>query len=236
MKQAMHRITERIDALSLRERVIVFALLVLVLSTLANVLILDRQFAKQKELLQSIRQDEAMINGMKAEIQQAAARHAVDPDAESRARLQQLQSQVQQMHAGLREAQLNVIPPERIAAVLEDILKQHGKMRLVSLRTLPPVPLIEEPQAGGKADAGKQVPALTTTAESRDQDPAMYKHGVEIKLQGTYADFVSYLSALEALKWQFFWGGAGIQVAEYPSTTLTLTLYTLSLDRKWMNL
>ena len=236
MKQSMLHARERIDALSLRERVIVFALLVLVLSTLVNVLFLDKQFAKQKELLQSIRQDETMINGMKVEIQQGAVRNANDPDAENRARLQQLKSRIQQLQAGLTDVQLNIVPPDKVAAVLEDVLKQHGKMRLVSLRTLPPVPLLDESPAAGKAGAGKQGPAVSAKLEDKEQTPAVYKHGVEIKLQGSYADFVSYLNALEALKWQFFWGSAGIQVAEYPKTTLTLTLYTLSLDRKWMNL
>lgn len=236
MKQLMQRATERIDALSLRERVIVFALLVLVLSSLVNVFFLDKQFARQKELLRSIRQDETMINGMKTEIQQASARNAADPDAENQARLQQLKSQVQKLHAGLQDLQLNVVPPDKIAAVLEDILKQHGKMQLISLRTLPPVPLVDELPAGGKAEGGRQAQTAPPKAEAKEQEPAIYKHGVEIKLQGTYADFVSYLSALEALNWKFFWGSAAIQVAEYPRTTLTLTLYTLSLDRKWMNL
>ncbi len=35
---------------------------------------------------------------------------------------------------------------------------------------------------------------------------------------------------------QLFWGKAKLEVEEYPNARLTLTLYTLSLDQKWMTL
>jgi MSHA biogenesis protein MshJ len=44
------------------------------------------------------------------------------------------------------------------------------------------------------------------------------------------------MDALEAMPTQLFWGRAELQVEEYPDARLTLTLYTLSLDRKWIKL
>jgi MSHA biogenesis protein MshJ len=35
---------------------------------------------------------------------------------------------------------------------------------------------------------------------------------------------------------QLFWGRAQLDVEDYPVSRLTLTLYTLSLDAKWMTL
>jgi MSHA biogenesis protein MshJ len=35
---------------------------------------------------------------------------------------------------------------------------------------------------------------------------------------------------------QLFWGRAELAVEQYPHSRLTLTLYTLSLDRKWIKL
>jgi MSHA biogenesis protein MshJ len=47
---------------------------------------------------------------------------------------------------------------------------------------------------------------------------------------------VDYMGALEALPAQLFWGKAQLQVEQYPTVRLTLTLYTLSMDPKWMKL
>ena len=235
MKQLWQRFRVKIDALSLRERVIVFIMAAVVLITLVNTLFLDRQTAIQQQLLAAMRQDEALIVAMRAEIQQRAERSAADPDAENQARLKQLRAQIDEMQGGLREVQRKLVSPGMVSVVLEDILKQNQKIRLVSLRTLPPVSLLARaPQSTGLTE--KQQVDGAAKLEQKEQGGEVFKHGVELKVEGSYQDLVAYLDALEKLKWQFFWGGAKLEVTEHPKTTLTLTLYTLSLERKWLNL
>jgi MSHA biogenesis protein MshJ len=55
-------------------------------------------------------------------------------------------------------------------------------------------------------------------------------------VRGNYLDMIDYMNALETLPTQLFWGGAQLVVEEYPTSRLTLTLYTLSLDPKWLKL
>ncbi len=62
----------------------------------------------------------------------------------------------------------------------------------------------------------------------------MYKHGVQITVRGSYADLVQYLTALEKLPTRMFWGTAKMKVVQHPTVELTLTLYTLSLDKTWL--
>ncbi len=64
----------------------------------------------------------------------------------------------------------------------------------------------------------------------------LFRHGVEITLTGSYLDMIAYMEALEALPTQLFWGKAEFEVENYPNARLTLTLYTLSMDKKWMTL
>jgi MSHA biogenesis protein MshJ len=64
----------------------------------------------------------------------------------------------------------------------------------------------------------------------------LYRHGVEISVRGNYLDMIDYMTALESLPTQLFWGGARLDVEDYPTSRLTLTLYTLSLDSKWLKL
>ncbi|MFS2021662.1 hypothetical protein ACEN88_34490, partial [Massilia sp. CT11-108] len=64
----------------------------------------------------------------------------------------------------------------------------------------------------------------------------LYRHGVELTVRGSYLDMVDYMQALETLPTQLFWGKAQLDAEAYPNVRLTLTLYTLSLDPKWMKL
>jgi MSHA biogenesis protein MshJ len=58
---------------------------------------------------------------------------------------------------------------------------------------------------------------------------------VEITVAGSYADLTLYLDALEKLSWQMYWGKAEMRVEEYPRVTLTITLYTLSMEKTWLS-
>ena len=88
------------------------------------------------------------------------------------------------------------------------------------------------------AAAGTTPPAAGAAAPTVVSKPRelLYRHGVEIVLQGSYLDMVSYMDALQALPAQLFWGKAELAAGQYPNARLKLTLYTLSLDQKWMQL
>jgi MSHA biogenesis protein MshJ len=234
------KLVVRIDALSLRERLIIFAAAALVVITLVNSLILESQFAKQKQVSERIRQEQAQIASLQADIQQIVKRHDTDPDGANRTRLTQLSRQLQEMQGSLRDMQKGLVPPDKVSTVLEDILRKNGRLRLVSLKTLPVAGLTEQAGAENKTAVekltGGGLPEAKTKPETKPAAESIYKHGVEITVQGGYLDIVNYLTALESMPWQLFWGGASLRVEEYPKSTLTLTLFTLSLDKKWLNL
>ncbi|GAB3544548.1 hypothetical protein GCM10027343_19850 [Noviherbaspirillum agri] len=230
MKQHWQRISAKIDALTLRERVIIFGMAALIVIVLVNVAILDPQTAKQKQLSESIKQDQAKIAALHAEMQQMARAQSIDPDQDNKTRLQQLQQQAQQIRSKVEGMQSGFISPEKMSLLLEDILRQNAQLRLLSLKKLPPSRLNEP------AMAAKSTAAATAGSAAQDGLVAVYRHGVEIVVEGGYLDLLSYLSQLEAMPWQLFWGGTKLEVTEYPKATLTLTLFTLSLDKQWLNI
>jgi MSHA biogenesis protein MshJ len=227
MKQILQRKILKIDALSLRERLMIFAGTALTLMLLLNAFLFDPQFAQQKQFSQQIKLDQSKIAEMQTEIQQTVKSQASDPDAANKAFLKKLQQQSQQMHVDLLGLNNVLVKPENMASLLEDILKRNGKLRLISLHTLPVSSLI--PAAPNEAK-------ISATAQSVPDTGDIYKHGVEIVVQGNYLEMMSYMSALEAMPWQLFWGKAKMHVETYPEATLSLTLFTLSLDKKWLNL
>ncbi len=239
MKQYWQRLELRIDALSLRERAMAFAIAALALITLVNTVVLDPLLARQKQLSQKVTQDQQQIAALQAEIQARVKSHDADPDAASRIRLENLRLQSGKLRSELTGIQQGLVSPDRMAALLEDLLKKNGRLQLMSLKTLP-VSLLTDPVKPDTKVANEKSPTPALPRKDGPAGPAageaVYKHGVEIVVLGGYSDIVNYLTQLEAMPWQLFWANARLNVETYPNATLKLTLFTLSLDRKWLNI
>ena len=238
MKQYWQKIALKIDAMSEREAIMLLVMAVAVLFMLLNALLLNPLYAKKKLLTQRIAQDQAQITTIQTEIQQKMTVYAFDPDAANRARLKQVKQQAAQLQASLLDMQKGLVPPDKMSSMLRDILKRDGQLRLVTLKTLSATTLNEQVQDGSKMPVEKVAAAVPAkgTAESVAAVGGVYKHGVEIVVQGSYLDMMRYMTELEALPWQLFWGKVSFRVETYPQATLTLTLFTLSLDKKWLSI
>ena len=62
-----------------------------------------------------------------------------------------------------------------------------------------------------------------------------YRHGFRIRFVGSYLKTIDYLHALEALPWRFFWDAVEIDVKDHPEAEGSIVVYTLSLDRSWID-
>jgi MSHA biogenesis protein MshJ len=238
MKEYWQRLQLRIDALSLRERTMAFGIAALVLVALVSTLVIDPLVVKQKQLSEQVRLDQQQIAAMQAEIQIRVKANEIDPDAPNRLKLQALKQQSAKLREDFASVQKGLVPPDKMASLLEDLLKQNGRLQLTTLKTLP-VTLLNEPMPGEQKNAGDKPagqPAAKDAEASKPAGEAIYRHGVEIVVQGSYGDILSYLSQLETMPWQLFWAKAKFQVDTYPKASLTLTLFTLSLDKTWLNI
>ncbi len=213
MKQRLIALRNQIDARSVRERVMLFACAAALIVFLVWSAMLSPLLARQASLRAEISQQRNNMMGIDAEITATVLASRNDPDAQARAQLAELKAQTGALNAQLRTMQTRLVPPDRMGPVLETILRSHGRLRLVGLKTAPVSPLIENDPAKG-----------------------IFRHGVEVTVRGNYLDLVNYMSALEAMPAQLFWARASLDVEEYPNARLTLTLFTLSLDEKWMTL
>jgi MSHA biogenesis protein MshJ len=242
MKQYWNRLVVKVDSLSLRERLVIFAMVVVIFIVGFNTLVLDPQFVKQKQMSNQMKQDQAQATVLQAQMQQMLAASLLDPDKANKERLADLRAQAQQMQVAMQNMQKGLVSPDKMSAVLEDILRKNGRLRLVSLKTLPPISLsdlvkAEIKGAGEKpADAVQASKEVVKEAAGKAVAGSVYKHGVEIVVQGEYSDMLNYLAQLESMPWQLFWGKVKLNADEYPKSTLSLTVFTLSLDKRWLNL
>lgn len=218
IKAYWDKLTAKVDALSLRERVLIFAAAAFLVASLVDSLLLEPLLAKQRALSAQVVQQQERIKEVDAQIEALQQARKASESSPQRQRLNQLRQQLVQGDAYIQGRRDRLVPPEKMAELLEQVLRKNGRLQLVKLQTLPVAPLLEEAAAKESTAGAHQI----------------FKHGVEITVRGNYLDMVDYLVALEHLPSQMYWGMAQMNVIKYPVAELTLTVYTLSLDRTWM--
>jgi len=216
-------------ALSLRERLLLVLCAVLALSYLVYQLVLDPLYRRSASLRDTMQQQQQQIATIDSELSQLAAAARRDPDQAVRQQLQVLQADSAALREKLRASQKGLVAPERMGPLLQQMVSGHGSLRLLSLKTLA-VQGTADGQFATVEAAVKEAPPASA--------PLLYRHGVQVVLQGSYLDMIAYLDALEGMPQQLFWGGAALDAARGGNAPaqLTLTLYTLSLDAKWIAL
>jgi MSHA biogenesis protein MshJ len=235
----------KIDAMSLRERAMVFLAAAFVLISLLNTLLLDPLLAKQKALSQKVVQQQDQMREQQATIQALLNAKRDDQKSPLRLRAAQLRTQIQEQKQYLSSRSDRLVQPEQIAHLLEQVLRQQGKLQLLKLETLPLAPLIEEDSVmqitGVEQTVVKNngvVRRVVTINGVEQPQPAkeneIFKHGVKITVRGSYLDVLRYLTALENMPTQMFWGEMTFKVESYPDAVVSLTLFTLSLDKTWL--
>lgn len=214
MKDLVARYAERIDNGTLRERVMIFAAAALVLVVALNSALIAPLRTKQQRLGGEIAQKEKELRIVQIELQRLARVRDADPDVRNRARSAELRTQLAELDGQIAAERRRFTSPQRMRAVLEEMLERDKRLQLLDLKTLPVKEL--------------------TVAQAQGGAQRVYRHGVEVTVAGRYLDIYAYLKSLEGTPSQLYWGRAEMSVADYPVSTLKVTVYTLSFDQAWL--
>jgi len=225
MKAWWNKWAERIDAMVLRERVVVFFAAGAVLVFLFQAILSGPVTTRQREVARQLAQKLVDTRLIQEQAQAVLRSRAEDPDAASRQQVEDLRKRVAELDARLAQKQSELLPPDQIPGLLEEMLRRERKLELVDLQSLPPVALFEK-----QAETGNAIAAAAGAAPTIQ----VYRHGVELTVRGSYFDLVHYLDDLEQLPLRMFWREVDIAADEYPIVTMKLSVYTLSLDRHWV--
>ena len=214
MKELLKHYAERIDAANLRQRLLVFLTAAAAVLLVGNALFLQPQRAKQVRLAAETAQYQKELAVLQAQVSQMVSASGADPDAASRKQVAALRVELGILNSRIGGEGRRFTAPERMRAVLEEMLGRNKGLVLVDLHTLPVV-AIAPPRSGG-APGG------------------MFRHGIELTVRGTYGQIYDYLRMLEGLPSQLYWSRAELTVTEHPTLTLKLTVQTVSFDRAWL--
>lgn len=221
MKQRLQNFADSIDAMGLRERAMFFGAVALVMMTLLQVFLLNPVLLRREQLTAQIALQEDETKAIQARIDALAKPGAPDQNALNRDRLKNLREQMAQMDRRFEQQQGKFVAPDKMTAMLQNVIAKNRKLQLVSLRNLPGSSL-SKPVAGASTDA------------AGDHKREVFRHAVELSVKGSYFDLLDYLAALERMPQRVFVDGFELSVTQYPQSVLKLTIYTLSQEKSWL--
>lgn len=203
---------KRIDAFSVRERLLILLTALVLIAALWHTLLmqpLQQRAAQSRTELSALEQRIVAANqNLEEQILQLAG-----GGDEQRTRIASLRRRIDEINAALGNHAAELIDPAEMAQVLEGVLKEQSRLTLVRIRNTTPDSL------------------------SADEDPdavTFYRHGLEIEVEGSYAACIEYLNAIEALPWRLYWQVLELDVIEFPRNRIRLEVGTLSLDEEWI--
>lgn len=223
----------QIDALQTRERVMVFVMVLAVLGFAFQWLLLE-PVLKNNQLM--ARQQQQLVSQQlqkQLEKQQLEMILAAGVNKAKLAQRDKLNAELQRLDKNIQASILTLIPPKLMPQVLEKVLAENTKLKLLSLENKPVETLIDQQQAAqnkprmaaaGNKEANKEA----------DKKQGLYKHSFILRLEGSYPAAIDYFEALSQLPWRFNWDAMHYEVTQYPKANITLEVHTVSLSQDWI--
>lgn len=220
LKDSWQQMIAKFNALNARERWMIFGALLCVFYGLFDFLVAP-SLAKQKTLTAEIANDQTKLEALNLEML-ALTKNGGQQKSPEQQKIDALQTELQGLENTVGNLKSSLVSPEKMPDLLSDLLKKNSALKLVSLKTLPTKEMFEQKNA------------LPQTA-------SIFKHGVEMTIEGRYLDLLDYIANVEKMPWHVLWERANLVVdnentSETPASQLTLTVYTLGLDKTWLSI
>ena len=220
-KNAWQQMIEKFIALNPRERWMVLAAILCVFYGIFDFLI-SPTWHKQKMLTAEIANDQTKLAALNLEMRALTQKNPQQKTPEQQ-ELAALAHELQGLENTVSNLRSALVSPEKMPDLLSDLLKKNNALTLVALKTLPTSYVLEEKN---NAPSSKQ---------------PIFKHGVEMTIEGRYLDLLDYVASVEKMPWHVLWARANLVVdtqntTQTPLSQLTLTVYTLSLDKTWLSI
>ena len=217
LKKQFQGFANRIDAMSLRERALIFITLLVALYFLAVNVLFGPLNAERERLQQQVNQKRQETQALEVQVQ-ALVGSGEHPDAARRKKLEALQENLKAMDSELVRVTSGLVTPQEMARLVEQMLLKNRGLQVMKVESIPATPL------------------LNVVENAVNPGPMVYKHGMNIEIKGGYLDILRYLQSLETLPWKVFWGKVTLKTEKYPDSRASVLIYTLSTREAWIGL
>jgi MSHA biogenesis protein MshJ len=226
LQSAWARHAQRIDALSLRERAILFLSIVAVLAAAFDTWVLGPQASRQKQRLDQRRQQDTELAQLRSGFVNASS-GAADTTTPWRVQIEGAHAERTRLDTALRDTAA-VSSAEGLSAVLQRLLAQQAGLSLERLRLLDDTPVMATAASAPASGATASAPSSAGAPSSSQLLPGMSWQGVELVVRGSYPVAQRYLQQLERELPGLRWGDLQLAAGSGPeSSRLQVQLFLL---------
>ncbi len=218
---SLKQMRDKFYALSSREQLLVVGVVGVAIYFVFESLLFTPQSNRNIELMAAREIADTQVSAMRTELK-SVSQSSVDLE---KAQLEnaQLKRQMVVLKAVLDGMQVSTPP---IGDLVKGVLKDYPRVTLVSLKTLPVTTLIAGPQVNQVNQTNQVNPGARASPGANEK--TIFKHGVDVEIQGNYLDLLAYLKNLEASSKNVFWSDVKLLSQKYPDASLRLTIFILS--------
>ena len=232
LNEEWKKVSAKVDTLSMRERVLIFTTTVFLSYMIVNFFLLEPVYQQRKKLSNQVFEQQNNIKVMQVKIDTYLLAKSTQGNSPEHEKLNKITRQIAEGEAFLKRNSEKLVRPDRMAEVLRQVLGKNANLELIALKTIPVTSLMESDNEQDEVAEEENKPAVIKIIAEKEKQ--IYKHGVTMTVRGNYLDLLQYMTTLERLSTQMYWGDIKLEVVKYPAAELTVTLYTLSLDKIWL--
>lgn len=218
MSPAIAKIAEQIDSRILRERVLIFLTLLALIFFVWDLLVQGGIDRKQKSLQADAARLATEQQALEGQLSALTLSMASDPAIAKKKEIGSLTATISGVEARLAGLSQGLISADLLPKALEDVLQRTASVKLLQVRTL----------AATELQLSKAKADPMGTVKTEVLGAGVYKHGVLIRVAGSYAQLINLMTEIEALNWKFYWESLDYTVTEYPNAEIDIRVFTLS--------
>lgn len=199
------------NKMTLRERLILFAAVLLCSAFISYFWILDPALLQQLKTEKSVQKSIQQENVLKNEVALISKRLQEDPVEEINKKIAFTKATLAQLDKQLNHKLVKFIHAQKMPIALTKVLGKTPGVKITGLKSLP-------------------VKVFNTSLETTGNvtESLFYQHTLQITLQGSYNAIYQYLLNVETLQDKFYWYSLDYQVSDYPIAEVIIQIYTLS--------
>lgn len=224
---------EKIDNLTIRERAVIMVGVLVVIYSLWNSVLMQPLYIQQKKIKAEMQQKHANQIAMNVEIQKIFEDRKKDPNLALEEELRKIKEELNAVNNEIQNSTVHLVSPKNMAKILETVLYKTRGLKLISAKGLGATALIKSDE--NKSAANKNMNEDNTIDNSGEDMGNAYTHGLRVEFDGDYMSTLNYLRELESLEQKFFWDSFEYNVIEYPRARISIQVFTLSLDKNWID-
>ncbi|MCW8832731.1 MAG: hypothetical protein OQK09_11685 [Colwellia sp.] len=224
MNKQWHAYSEKYLTLTIREQYLIMLTGLVAIFFILFYLFIGPTSAANKQVSTKIERLKNSNQSLKSSVSELEFALQKDPNEATRDKIAQYEAKLAKVDAKLLSLTSDLINPVQMRHALLDLLKLEKGVSLLSFELLGAQPLL------ALNNETEDIPnALQDKARHN-----LYRHGIKIKLSGSYFNLQGYLKQLEQLPWKFFWQDFNFKVQAYPKSELEVIIYSLSTKKEFI--